>query len=88
MRKGEKGIISFSAVKYVMECISLYFIVMFVRGIVMAMVFPLWNKIGLNFDWRQKLVAIWAGLRSPLVLIMARIIGQMPSRNQYGFIQV
>ena len=70
-----------------MECLSLYFIVMFVRGIVMAMVFPLWNKIGLKFDWRQKIVAVWAGLRSPLVLIMGRVIGQMHSSKQYELLQ-
>ena len=81
-----KRLVLFSTVKYVMECFSLYFIVMFVRGIVMLVVFPLWDKIGLKFDWRQKIVAIWAGLRSPLVLIIGMVIGQTHILKPYGFL--
>ena len=57
-----------------MEIFVIYFIVIMVRAIVMALVFLYWNKVGLNFDWKKQIVAIWAGVRAPALIILGLML--------------
>ena len=68
---------------FLIESITLYVIVMFARGFVLAMLFPLGNIVGFMFDWRQKIVVAWSGLRSPILLILALLFNMYTKSDPY-----
>ena len=70
-----------------MQMISCYSVVMLVRGVVLALTFPILNMAGLNFDWKKEVVTMWLGIRSPVLLILALMLKYDTFHNPYHIFQ-